>query len=297
MIQQFKPLNEITGRGSVGEAGLTTTHRNVIFTIGGEITNVLGNATYGEVILPKINGYQGSSIIGSMIRPYFGRAASGGQGHPLLVNLYVAKPLAPSTGDATVQDTAMIYIDAPMDETVGGKNYSIWVDNGPCRFDGGVSITGDTIFNGNLNVGGNITSGAGGPHTWAGKHEIKPAGSEKLLLMNTDFATGVGTKAVFYMSATSGNATLNIQNLNSGGNVAGKISINPNGGNVGFCGVASPTAKVHISAGATGAGTAPIKLTAGALNTTPEAGAIEFDGTNLYYTTSAGVRKTLAVVA
>lgn len=41
----------------------------------------------------------------------------------------------------------------------------------------------------------------------------------------------------------------------------------------------------------------PLKLNAGAVLTTPVPGGIEFDGTNLYFTTAAGVRKTIATVA
>lgn len=55
-----------------------------------------------------------------------------------------------------------------------------------------------------------------------------------------------------------------------------------------------PTAKVHIAAGTTAAGTAPIKFTAGTNLTTPEDGAMEFDGSNLYITI-AGVRRTINV--
>jgi hypothetical protein len=44
-----------------------------------------------------------------------------------------------------------------------------------------------------------------------------------------------------------------------------------------------PTARLHIAAGSASAGTAPIKLTAGTVNTSPEAGAIEFDGTDFYF--------------
>lgn len=54
-----------------------------------------------------------------------------------------------------------------------------------------------------------------------------------------------------------------------------------------------PTAKVHIGAGGATAGTAPIKLTSGTNLTTPEAGAVEFDGTN-YFVTSSSTRYTLA---
>ena len=43
-----------------------------------------------------------------------------------------------------------------------------------------------------------------------------------------------------------------------------------------------PTAKIHIAAGSASAGTAPLKFTSGTLNTSPEAGAIEFDGTDYY---------------
>lgn len=46
----------------------------------------------------------------------------------------------------------------------------------------------------------------------------------------------------------------------------------------------APTARLHLPAGSATASTAPIKLTAGTSLTTPEAGVIEFDGTNLFIT-------------
>lgn len=65
-------------------------------------------------------------------------------------------------------------------------------------------------------------------------------------------------------------------------------------GDVGI-GTSSPTAVFHIQAGTAAAGTAPFKLTSGTNLTTPEAGAIEYDGTNLYYTDSTTTRRTLNV--
>lgn len=53
-----------------------------------------------------------------------------------------------------------------------------------------------------------------------------------------------------------------------------------------------PTATVHIAAGSTSSGSAPLKLTAGPLMTTTENGAVEFDGTHLYITIG-GLRKQL----
>lgn len=59
-------------------------------------------------------------------------------------------------------------------------------------------------------------------------------------------------------------------------------------------GVADPTSRLNLAAGTTTI--APLKLTAGTNLTTPEAGSIEFDGTNLYFTDSGGTRRQLAVV-
>lgn len=60
--------------------------------------------------------------------------------------------------------------------------------------------------------------------------------------------------------------------------------IKPNG-NSGFgIATANISAVLHIKAGTATAGTAPLKLTSGTNLTTPEAGAVEYDGYNLYHT-------------
>lgn len=65
------------------------------------------------------------------------------------------------------------------------------------------------------------------------------------------------------------------------------------GGKAGF--FVTPTARVHIVAGATGAGQAPLKFTSGTNLTAPEAGAMEWDGTRGYLTQTSGpTRQTLA---
>jgi hypothetical protein len=53
------------------------------------------------------------------------------------------------------------------------------------------------------------------------------------------------------------------------------------------------SAKVNLQAGSATAGTAPLKFTSGTSLTTPENGAVEYDGTN-YFATSGGTRYTLA---
>jgi hypothetical protein len=66
-----------------------------------------------------------------------------------------------------------------------------------------------------------------------------------------------------------------------------------NAGLIGI-GTTSPTAILHLKAGTASANTAPLKFTAGTNLTTPEAGAMEFDGTNLYFTPSA-TRQTVTL--
>ena len=86
-----------------------------------------------------------------------------------------------------------------------------------------------------------------------------------------------------------------LDNVSIGANVAAPTNGLLVAGNTGLAGITSVTAKVHIAAGSTSAGSAPIKLTssAGAVMSTPEAGAVEFDGTN-YFVTSSTTRFTLA---
>ena len=58
-------------------------------------------------------------------------------------------------------------------------------------------------------------------------------------------------------------------------------------------GVASPTATMHFKAGTASASSAPIKFTSGTNMSTPEAGAVEWDGTNLFVTNSSASRRTV----
>ncbi len=62
-------------------------------------------------------------------------------------------------------------------------------------------------------------------------------------------------------------------------------------GNIGFS-VADPTATLHLRAGTASTGSAPLKFTNGTNLSTPEAGTMEFDGANLYFTPNTS-RKTM----
>lgn len=79
------------------------------------------------------------------------------------------------------------------------------------------------------------------------------------------------------------------------GNIKNSGNLLP-AGNIGV-GVASPTARLHLPASTTQPSSAPLKFASGTLMTTPEAGAMEYDGNNLYYTESAGTRRTLSYLS
>lgn len=75
----------------------------------------------------------------------------------------------------------------------------------------------------------------------------------------------------------------------------GQTRLAPSTGNVAIGQSGSGTAKLQIGAGAATAGNAPLKLTSGPLLTTPEAGAIEYDG-EFSISASGGVRSRIEKV-
>ena len=96
-------------------------------------------------------------------------------------------------------------------------------------------------------------------------------------LSNMTFMTDgdVGSGGSGYISFATGGYTLTTQE---------RMRITSTG-NIGI-GITSPSAVLHLKAGTASAGTAPIKLTSGTNLTTPENGALEYDGTELYFTPS-----------
>jgi len=100
---------------------------------------------------------------------------------------------------------------------------------------------------------------------------------------------GGGVTKYRFNSTKSGSINGPILDLELGGNAIfyGKEGI----------GVTSPTAVLHLKAGTATASTAPLKFTAGVNLTTPESGAMEWDGSRLYITNSTPTRNTLAYLS
>ena len=111
---------------------------------------------------------------------------------------------------------------------------------------------------------------------------------------SSSLRTGLGTAALPSHSFASSN------NTGMWAPAAGILGVSTSGserlridstGNVGI-GTNQPTAKLHLAAGTST--NSSLKITSGSLLSSPADGAIEYDGTSLYYTDSTNTRRALA---
>ena len=103
-------------------------------------------------------------------------------------------------------------------------------------------------------------------------------GNSPGLYLQGGLGTGAGESGDVIIKTGTKTTTGTTQHISSN-----RFIVKRDTGNVGI-GTTSPTAVLHLKAGTATSGTAPLKLTSGVVNTTPEAGAIEFDGTDLFIT-------------
>ncbi|MEX2427366.1 MAG: hypothetical protein WD577_03875, partial [Bacteroidales bacterium] len=102
---------------------------------------------------------------------------------------------------------------------------------------------------------------------------------------------GTITTAPVLVATAAASQTANLQEWRNSTGTA--LSVVDALGNVGI-GQSSPSAVLHLKAGTSSAETAPLKFTSGALLTATEAGAVEYDGSNLTLSDDASTRYTLA---
>lgn len=137
--------------------------------------------------------------------------------------------------------------------------------------------TATQTFTNDTNV--TITSG-GTAHVlgWSGQLAVSRGG--------TGLTTFGGTNTILFTTAAdtiSSSTNFIWNNASSFLQVNGKVYIGA---------ITTPTAKLHLAAGSATANTGPLKFTSGTNLTTPEAGTIEYDGTQLYFSPST-TRNTL----
>ena len=115
--------------------------------------------------------------------------------------------------------------------------------------------------------------------------------------------TASGNTSLQGVTATTFNATIiqsggtNINNLfvsKAGDTMIGSLNVNSNFVVTGSSNLQNTTIhKLILSAGTNAVGDAPLKFMSGATLSTPEAGAVEYDGTSIYYTGNLLVRQHL----
>lgn len=159
------------------------------------------------------------------------------------------------------------------------------ITSGAGKYNCYMSGTAQNYFAGNVGVGTTpdqvLTLNAVTGNTYI---NFKTASSTKVFVGISDTADS----PIFGM--TAGDFGIRVQAndlfLSADSGASGQLVLKSSG-NVGI-GTTTPTAYLHIKAGTASASTAPIKLTSGALNTTAEAGAIEFLTDDYYGTVTTG---------
>ena len=146
------------------------------------------------------------------------------------------------------------------------------------------------------------------PHNGADAAGWIDMGITSATFADVNYTVTGGNEGYIFMSAPSGSSTTgtmvlatdstgtanDIQFYTGGfnqGKTTPNLIIKGSNKNVGIE-VASPTAALHLPAGAAAASSAPLKITSGTVLTTPEAGAFEYDG-KLGYFTPAGTARAL----
>jgi hypothetical protein len=209
----------------------------------------------------------------------------------------------PSTGDFRILTAPSV--TAGSAQTYGTNRFTL-SQAGNGSFAGTLTAGGaTTVSSGDFTVSsGNglfNTSGAGyGRFNGAGGTYLQYQNSNDCIGFNTfynggGFTTGVtGFTGLLELVQSNGNLDYYTSPSTTGGaatTVTKRFTISQ-AGLVGI-GQGTPTAVLHLKAGTATANTSPLKFTSGTNLTTPEAGAVEFDGTN-YFATASTTRYTLA---
>jgi len=263
----------LVGGSQVLQAGT----RSMVLGMGAAPNQYAGTVTGGEnVIVGPSAGYAVTSAIKNL---YFGYRAGYSQTDAIFNTM-----IGHSAGNGNISGGSCVII---------GYNAGL----GPAT-----STTVVGALAGSRTTGGNhgvcIGYQAGTALLWAGYANTligTAAGSD---ISSAPYNIVIGNRCTVPAPAGAGKC-LNIGNVIFGTGLYGSTSVTSStptsDGKVGI-GLTTPTARLQLPSGSIAATTAPLKLTSGSLMTTPEAGAIEYDGTNLYFTDDTGTRRQLAVV-
>lgn len=184
--------------------------------------------------------------------------------------------------------------------------YSL-ITTGNCRFGAYVGIGSNTTPTSCLHIGTNQSAAS-----WTTQGLLFHVGGQTLTdtsgsgTIASRMSTSIhgGTFASSSAVTVTNGATLYIEAAPANGSnttITNPWSVWVDAGNIRLDGsmaigvTTTPTARLHLGAGTATASTAPLKFTSGTNLTTAEAGAMEYNGTNLFFTRSGTTRETMFV--
>ncbi len=195
-------------------------------------------------------------------------------------NTMTFSPVAAATGSATpftFTSPASTAQTAATNRTIASFNMSATIQhasNTTVSLDTGVNLAAPTVAF--ASATGTVTDAAtlyiNGPWTAGTNAAIT---NSHAILIPTLALSGVTNAYGLTVAAPSGATN------NYAAQFTGKVGIS----------TAAPTAALHLPASTTSAGTAPLKIASGTVMTTAETGAIEYNGTNLFFTRSGTTRE------
>ena len=227
-------------------------------------------------LVDSINNLQGQLSLTSKVTGVL-PVANGGTGQSTLAAAGI------NTGSGTLN-----YLPKYTAATTFGN--SLIFDNGSNVGIGTTSLTAKLDVNGDIKFKNNLS----GEITSSGAQIVFYNNANQPFWINMQNNNNTG-RFICGVEGTAG-ATFTGSSANSSffGSNAGDLHILSNGsirqtitstGNIGI-GTVSPTARLHLAAGTASASSAPLKFTSGTNLTTAEAGAMEFNGTNLFFSPS-----------
>lgn len=251
----------VDNNGAVFLNGARVLHRTIAglgsIGVGTSALNISNTGTGNSAFGNSTLASNTSGTMNTAVGSDAGKYISGaGASNNVLIGASAGAGVSNTAGDNTfVGYSSGIAVTTGNQNTFVGKNSGLVVSSGSQNTFLGVGAGGNiSTMSGNIAIG----FGAGPTSNQSNKLYINNSMSDSPLIFG-DFSSGVV-------------------------NINGKLGL----------ATVSPTAKLHLPSGSTAAGTAPLKFTTGSVMTAPEIGAMEFDGNDLYITSTGSIRRKIA---